>query len=421
MRLKSALMALKNRLLISIFLLIQFTFGLAAITLSINMLCNFHYLENSSNSLLDLESTYFITYDGMTTDRLKADQFNKGQVEEIYKKMQQNKDVISYGTYEESIIELESSNRPLQESMLEELKNKTFRDKNPTIRIITIDEDYYKLLNIPIKTGVGFSYRDFHKNSEEKTNVLVGPYFKKYFQIGDTINNQYMIIGFLPENKFIIDGNGVSIYQKLDKAMLSPMPIDRYENYEIMFSRLHQSTIMNLKRDADVNKLQEMIQLKGSDVTLYLKNLGEEINEAVTSSMDTENIDLIVGSLFILFIIAGIVVTTVVSIMMRKREFGIKMVLGESKFGMFIQIVLENICITIVGMFLSIVYFLWRYENHLQVSKDFDTASVREINLNMPILLFVFLFLLVIIIISNLIVFLFIRKLEPKTLIGGME
>ena len=98
--------------------------------------------------------------------------------------MQQNKDVISYGTYEESIIELESSNRPLQESMLEELKNKTFRDKNPTIRIITIDEDYYKLLNIPIKTGAGFSYRDFHKNSEEKTNVLVGPYFKKYFQIG---------------------------------------------------------------------------------------------------------------------------------------------------------------------------------------------------------------------------------------------
>ncbi|MFP3376240.1 FtsX-like permease family protein [Bacillus sp. 1A] len=421
MRLKSALMALKNRLLISIFLLIQFTFGLAAMTLSINGMYNFYYLRNSSNSLLDLESTYFITYDGMTTDRLKADQFNKEQVEEIYKKMRQNKDVISYGTYEQSIIELESSNRPLQESMLKELKNKTFREKSPTIRIITIDEDYYKLLNIPIKTGTGFSYQDFQKNSEEKTNVLVGPYFKKYFQIGDTINNQYTIIGFFPENKFIIDGNGANIYQKLDKAMLSPMPIDRYEHYEIMFSRLHQSTIMNLKKDADVNKLQETIQLKGSDVTLYLRNLGEEINEAVTSSMDTENINLVVGSLFILFIIGGIVVTTIVSIMMRKREFGIKMVLGESKFGMFIQIVLENICIAIVGIFLSLVYFSWRYADNLQGSKDFDTASVLEVNLNMPILLFVCLFLLLIMIVSNLIVFLFIRKLEPKTLIGGME
>ncbi|EEN02569.1 hypothetical protein bthur0014_27550 [Bacillus thuringiensis IBL 4222] len=36
--------------------------------------------------MLDLESTYFITYDEMTTDRLKADQFNKGQIEEVYKK-----------------------------------------------------------------------------------------------------------------------------------------------------------------------------------------------------------------------------------------------------------------------------------------------------------------------------------------------
>ncbi len=58
----------------------------------------------------------------MTTDRLKADQFNKGQVEEIYKKMQQNKDVISYGTYEQRVIEIESSNRPLQKSMIRRIE-----------------------------------------------------------------------------------------------------------------------------------------------------------------------------------------------------------------------------------------------------------------------------------------------------------
>lgn len=259
------------------------------------------------------------------------------------------------------------------------------------------------------------------KKREEKTKVLMGAYFKKYFRIGDTINDQYTIIGFLPANKFIVNNLGSNGYLKLDKAMILPMPIDRYEKYELMFLRLHQSTIISLQKDADVKKLQEAIQLKGNDVTLYLKNLSEEINENVISNKESEIIGLIVGGLFILFIIAGIVVTTVVSIMMRKREFGIKMVLGESKFGMFIQIVLENICIAIFGMFLSIVYFLWRYEDHLQFSKDFDMASVLEVNLNMPILLFVFLFLLLIIIVSNLIVFLFIRKLEPKTLIGGME
>ncbi|EOO28177.1 hypothetical protein ICM_02318 [Bacillus cereus BAG1X2-3] len=161
MRLKSALMALKNRLLISIFLLIQFTFGLAAITLSINTLYNFYYLGNSSNSLLDLESTYFITYDEMTTDRLKADQFNKGQIEEVYKKMQQNKDVISYGTYEKEIIELESSNRPLQNSMIDDLKQKTFKIEEPTIKTISVDENYYKLLHLPLQAKEGFSHEDF--------------------------------------------------------------------------------------------------------------------------------------------------------------------------------------------------------------------------------------------------------------------
>ncbi|EOO28178.1 hypothetical protein ICM_02317 [Bacillus cereus BAG1X2-3] len=199
------------------------------------------------------------------------------------------------------------------------------------------------------------------------------------------------------------------------------MPIDRYEKYELMFLRLHQSTIITLQKDADVKKLQEAIQLKGNDVTLYLKNLSEEINENVISNKESEIIGLIVGGLFILFIIAGIVVTTIVSIIIRKREFGIKLVLGESKYGVLFQIILENICIAIAGMVMSMVYFLWRYGSHLQFSNDFNFVSVLNINLDLPILFLVFLFLLLIIIVSNVIVFLFIRKLEPKTLIGGME
>lgn len=55
------------------------------------------------------------------------------------------------------------------------------------------------------------------------------------------------------------------------------------------------------------------------------------------------------------------------------------------------------------------------------MSKDIKTVTVLDFKLDMPILFLVFLFLLLIIVVSNVIVFLFIRKLEPKTLIGGME
>ncbi|KXI59553.1 ABC transporter permease [Bacillus cereus] len=420
MRIKSAFLALKKRLLFSVLLLIQITFGLATITSSINVFYNLHHLNDKSSSVLNVDKTYLINFE-TTADRSQSNKFNKEQIQEVYKTIQQNKDVISYGTYEQRVIEIESSNRPLQTSMINDLKHKTYHDDRPTIKTIFVDENYYKLLHLPLKFEEGFLHEDFQKNSEEKTKVLMGSYFKKYFQVGDTINNQYTITGFLPENKFIVNNNTTNTYLKLDYAMIMPMSSNRYEKYEAMFLRLHQSTVLYLQKGADIKKLEESIQLKGNDGTFYLKSLGEEINEGVTLDSYAEIPQLIVGILFILFSIVGIVVTTIISILMRKREFGIKIAFGESKFGMFIQIVLENIIVAIVGLGMSLVYFSWRYGALLQMSKDIKTVTVLDFKLDMPILFLVFLFLLLIIVVSNVIVFLFIRKLEPKTLIGGME
>ncbi|PGH80462.1 ABC transporter permease [Bacillus thuringiensis] len=420
MRIKSAFLALKKRFLFSVLLLIQITFGLATITSSINVFYNLHHLNDKSSSVLNADKTYLVTFE-MTTDKLQSNKFNKEQIQEVYKTFQQNKDVISYGTYETRVIEIESSNRPFQNSMITDLKHKTFRDDRPTITTIFVDENYYKMLQLPLKSEEGFLHEDFQKNSEEKTKVLMGSYFKKYFQVGDTINNQYTITGFLPENKFIVNNNTTNAYSKLDYVMIIPMSSNRVEKYEAMFLRLHQSTVLYLRKDADVKKLEESIQLKGNGGTFYLKNLGDEINEDVTFNSYSEIPQLIVGILFILFSIVGIVVTTIISILMRKREFGIKIAFGESKFGMFIQIVLENIIVAIVGLGMSLVYFSWRYGVLLQMSKDLKESTVLDFKLNMPILFLVFLFLLLIIVVSNVIVFLFIRKLEPKTLIGGME
>ncbi|WP_242270279.1 ABC transporter permease [Bacillus cereus group sp. BfR-BA-01425] len=420
MRIKSAFLALKKRLLFSVLLLIQITFGLATITSSINVFYNLHHLNDKSSSVLNVDKTYLINFE-TTADRSQSNKFNKEQIQEVYKTIQQNKDVISYGTYEQRVIEIESSNRPLQTSMINDLKHKTYHDDRPTIKTIFVDENYYKLLHLPLKFEEGFLHEDFQKNSEEKTKVLMGSYFKKYFQVGDTINNRYTITGFLPENKFIVNNNTTNTYLKLDYAMIMPMSSNRYEKYEAMFLRLHQSTVLYLQKGADIKKLEESIQLKGNDGTFYLKSLGEEINEGITLDSYSEIPQLIVGILFILFSIVGIVVTTIISILMRKREFGIKIAFGESKFGMFIQIVLENIIVAIVGLGMSLVYFSWRYGALLQMSKDIKTVTVLDFKLDMPILFLVFLFLLLIIVVSNVIVFLFIRKLEPKTLIGGME
>lgn len=418
-RVKDALKALKNRYTISILLLIQFTFGLSTITSSVNIFYNSYYLNSGKGSTLDLKSTYLTTYNDV--ERYSDDMFTKEQVEEVYSNIKNNKDVIGYGTYYEDYIEIEESTKPIQKAMVKELTSEILHMEKPTIHSIVVDENYYNLLGLNIKKGEVLNNKDFKDYRQDETNVLIGSYFEKYFKVGDVINNQYTIKGFLPKDKFIVNNNSSNEYLKLDKAMIIPMDKDSYNNHASMLNRLHQSTVLKLRDGADIEKLTEYIQLKGSKNILYIKSLGEDINKNVTKSNYTEIPQLILGMCFIVFSIIGIVITTLISIMIRKREFGIKLVLGESNNGIFSQVIIENIIIATVGMILSLVHFSWRYRELLKFSREVNTASTLDIKVNMLILLLVFLLLIIIIVISSSIILLFIKRLQPKELIGGME
>ncbi|RAW19306.1 ABC transporter permease [Paenibacillus taichungensis] len=416
-RIQSAIAALKNRWVISILLLIQFTYGLSTITGSVNIFYNLSYLN--TQSILDLKSTYLVV-PGKITNGFQKEKFNQEQVENLYTQLDHNPDVISYGTYYEDNIMLDPGMGPLNNTMVAELTKTNLGYNEPSISAIVMDQNYYQLLDLKLEPGQGFSAEDFNKNRNENVDVLVGSYFKKYYKIGDVINGQYKINGFLPD-KYIVNNNTSNIYQKLDKAMFIPMSKDIYNDYNSMFTRLHLGTILSLRDGADLEKLTQTLRLPGNDVLLSLKNFGDEVRQNVRDNAFIEIPQLILGASFIIFSVIGIVVTTVVSIMIRKRELGIKLALGESKLGILGQISIENSIIGLTGAVLSLTHFLWKYNGLLRFSSEFNYASPLDYKLNGTILFFVFLVLFMIIMISSCIVYLFIRRLEPKSLIGGME
>lgn len=417
LRIRNAVGALNSRWVISILLLIQFTYGLSTITGSVNIFYNLSYLSNQS--ILDLKSTFLVVPDKITGGLLK-DKFNQEQVKNIYTELGNNPDVVSYGTYYEDTVLLDPSKDSLDSKMVVELTKTNLGFDEPSISAIVLDENYYQLLELKLKSGQGLMEQDFNKNRNENVHVLVGSYFKKYYKIGDVINSQYTINGFLPD-KYIVNNNTSNTYQKLDKSMLIPMSKEIYNDYNSMFTRLHLGTILKLREGANLEDLTEIIRLPGNDVSLSLKSFGEEIKQNVKENAYIEIPQLILGISFIIFSVIGIVVTTIVSIMIRKREFGIKLALGESKIGILAQIIIENSIIGITGVVLSLGHFLWKYSALLRFSSEFNYASALDYKLNGTILFFVFLVLLVIIVISSCIVYLFIRKLDPKSLIGGME
>lgn len=413
LRLKSAIMGLKKRWIFSLLLLVQITYGLSTITGSANVFYNLYYL--SHQSVLDLNSTYLVIpekFTGVPDSR----NVNMERVREIYEDLDTHPDVIGYGTYEEQFIFLDNVAGNLPGKMAKEL---TKSHSHIGINGIVIDENYSRTFKLPLAEGRSFEEQDFTTNNAGKINVLVGSYFQSYFKTGDTINDQYVIIGFL-RDRYIVNNNMSNLYLKLDKAMILPMSNDRTTKLESMFGRLNNGMILKLREGSNPEEFNPILQLPGND-SLTLKNLGEYVRHNIRANAYIELPQLILGAAFMLFSIMGIMVTTIVSILIRKRDFGIKMVLGESKYGIYRQIAMENFLVGITGMGLSLLHFRWKFNGLMQYAGSLDLASPLDFKLNVVILFLVFLILLLIMVISNFIVFWFVSKLEPKAMIGGME
>ncbi|MHA6480760.1 ABC transporter permease [Paenibacillus sp. strain BS8-2] len=413
-RIRDALQALRNRWVFSLLLLVQFTLGLSTMTGTLNTLYNLHYLE--TGSLLDLESTYLVEPEG-SARLLNENQFTMEQVQGIYEKLGKHPDVIGYGTYYEDNLIFDDANQ-LDDRLIEELKISTF--PYPLINTIVVDRSYYHLMDLEIKDGHGFTETDFRQTSKEVIPVLAGTFFKKYYEIGDVIKNQYCIIGFIPEG-YLVNNNTTNVYLKQDKTMLLAMPLDRYNDYSSMFYRLHLGTVLKLQPNADLDGIKRILTLPGTEVDINVRSLGEEVRSNAERDIYIQIPQMVMGASFILFSIIGIVVTTLVSIWIRRREFGIKLAVGESERGIFVQIVMEILIIGMAGLGLAIAHFAIKYRRLLQISSDLNAASSLDIKIDLNILLSNFFILIATIGISSLILYPFIKKQELKSLIGGTE
>ncbi|MNP61337.1 hypothetical protein D3C76_1565120 [compost metagenome] len=90
--------------------------------------------------------------------------------------------------------------------------------------------------------------------------------------------------------------------------------------------------------------------------------------------------------------------------------------------GLFKQIITENFISVSIGFLLSLAYFRIKYADVFKYADISGIAGVFDVKLTPPILLILFLITFSIVMVSNIIVFqLFIKKLQLKDLIGGME
>lgn len=421
-RFNSALKELWNRKIITVLIVLQFTLGLFHFITSVNIYYSMNYLSNNNNCLLDTNTTYF-----MRTHNIKQyrdfSQEMKDSVDQVYKALISSKSIEGYGTYNTYMpLELKNSSKPIAEELKNSLINPQMHVDKPTIETITIDKGYYDMLKESISKGKGFTAADFKKKPEEKQGVILGSFLEKYFDIGDIINDKFIVYGFLKKDKFIPIQNDGNIYVKLDKRMLLPNTNDTMKDSESRYYELVQGTLLKLKNKEDVDTVNKLMLNRGKNLQFYIKNLGDAINDENVAINKNEKPIIIMEIIIGIFFILGIVVITLTSILIRKREFGIKLAFGESLIGIFYRLLIENFITFFIGFVLSLIYFRIKYADVIRNANTMGIVGVFDVKLSFPILVIVFFITFSIVIIANMIILeLFLKKLEPKELIGGIE
>lgn len=416
-RIQQIFISLKSRWFFILLILIQLTIGMAVLTMTASYLLNLKSLKN--NSVLNLDSTYLLV--GAEQVEKESWKYSEKDVDQIYQNLRNHPDVQGIGTYQTGSIILDKDNRTMDSRLLEDLTDRRMAEMGPMIETLLVDEFYEQnFLELNIE-GQRFTKDDFRKKSGETLPVLAGPYFKEYFKIGDTINGEYVIRGFLPENKYIVDNNTTDLYKKLDRLMITPMPVDLYTDPVNKLIRLGKGTVLKLNPLPNLAALNRIIQVKDSLDPMKLKSFGDEVRKVYDEDVDDIVPTLIFGAAFLLLLVIGIVMTTIILIRMKKREIGIRLAIGESKRSFFFQLLLENTLILVTGMAMGVLTYTISYGEVLEEIKRSSMASARDIKIDFFTLFYIAIFLFVIMAAVNYFIYLYIRRLEPKTLIGGMD
>lgn len=190
-------------------------------------------------------------------------------------------------------------------------------------------------------------------NSKDPVPVILGNDFRKYFEVGDTFNDdtlKYEVVGFLKKKEFIVVPyeNDKAVY--LDNSIIMPNAVETDS-----FSSLVSLCFIT----DDINYLKEVIN-KSNELNLWplgYESFDFQIEEGRT---DMLNEIMTMGVIMvILFIFASIGIISYIMRLISNRlmEFSIHMIYGASKEDILTRIFIQIFIILLISIAIAFTIF----------------------------------------------------------------
>ena len=213
-----------------------------------------------------------------------------------------------------------------------------------------------------------------------------------------------IIKGFMKSNKYLpVDTNDLTLYLTTKDCFLTPASKSIYP--------LHDN-IINLN-DQSTSSFK-------SDYFTFV-NFKDSIKATMDYNQNYNKRWLPYIAMALAVALLGLIISNILCIIFRKRELGIRIVLGESLKNIALNFTYENILLSCIAIIANIGF---TYLSNINYIKNMQTGSIKaniDINFNLEFFLISIIIIIVLNLINSFVIYKVLKKFQPKELIGGIE
>lgn len=228
-----------------------------------------------------------------------------------------------------------------------------FKDKNGDkyFSIVYAGKNFVDFFSFSLIEGRLFSDEEYSKRSFYLP-VLLGNQFSRYYEIGDILNNEFLVVGFLAPDSFYLDPGKKTDVVYLNSSIVAPFIIDAETNPLGLVNFTAYGTLIAKDEHILPHIVEKARELKIFDGISFI-SYRDQLDRIVRESMVVIYIGfLMMGSL--LFFCLMCMITTILSyIDVHKREFAVHLLCGATRSDLTLRLIMPVIVMLILSTIIS--------------------------------------------------------------------
>jgi len=294
-------------------LLISFLIICMVSSIIIQLLIFKHKIETFGQS-----ADFYITKDRTPEEQIAKILFEntdaQSKLHQLYLKMHSLTGVQAYSFYSQAL--------PLEDEHLKKLAAFQAEYGGFYYKRLFVDQAFIEVFNLNCKTDVFFSV----EKQQDFIPVVLGRSFQNYFNIGDTIDDHRIVIGFLEDKAFYLSPGETEAVLYLDETILEPLIITPDSDIAKLDMAINKTTILtyNPANLAEIKDLSARLGLYDLEFVSFSQQLELIISETLAYVLSL----LVLVFLILFFCITCLVTALLAFIDEHRREFAVHLLCG---------------------------------------------------------------------------------------------